>query len=37
MQELLGSFSPGKRPGVVLLNGLEEQRLASATTATRII
>ena len=37
MQELLGSFSPGKRPGVVLLAGLEEQRLAAATTARRII
>jgi cytosine/adenosine deaminase-related metal-dependent hydrolase len=37
MQELLGSFSPGKRPGVVLLNDLEEQRLAPATTASRII
>ena len=37
MQELLGSFSPGKRPGVVLLTGLEEQRLAAATTARRII
>jgi aminodeoxyfutalosine deaminase len=37
MQELLGSFSPGKRPGVVLLNGLEEERLAAATTARRII
>jgi aminodeoxyfutalosine deaminase len=37
MEELLGSFSPGKRPGVVLLTGLEEQRLAAGTTARRVI
>jgi len=37
MEELLGSFSTGKKPGVVLLTGLEDQRLASGTTARRII
>jgi aminodeoxyfutalosine deaminase len=37
MEDMLGSFSPGKRPGVVLLTGLEEQRLAAATTARRVL
>jgi aminodeoxyfutalosine deaminase len=37
MEELLGSFSAGKKPGVVLLTGLEDQRLTSGTTARRII
>ncbi len=37
MEQWLGSFSPGKRPGVVLLTGLEEQRLAAATTARRVL
>jgi aminodeoxyfutalosine deaminase len=37
MEEMLGSFSAGKKPGVVLLTGLEDQRLASGTTARRII
>jgi cytosine/adenosine deaminase-related metal-dependent hydrolase len=37
MEDMLGSFSPGKRPGLVLLTGLEEQRLAAATTARRVL
>jgi cytosine/adenosine deaminase-related metal-dependent hydrolase len=37
MEDILGSFSPGKRPGVVLLTGLEEQRLTAATTARRVL
>jgi aminodeoxyfutalosine deaminase len=37
MEDMLGSFSPGKRPGVVLLTGLEEQRLTAATTAGRVL
>jgi aminodeoxyfutalosine deaminase len=37
MEDMLGSFSPGKRPGVVLLTGLEELRLAAATTARRLL
>ena len=37
MEDLLGSFSPGRRPGVVLLTGLEEHRLAAGTSARRII
>jgi aminodeoxyfutalosine deaminase len=37
MEELLGSFSAGKKPGVVLLTGLEDQRLAAGATARRII
>ena len=37
MEEGLGSFSTGKKPGVVLLTGLEERRLAAGTMARRII
>ena len=37
MEGRLGGFSPGKRPGVVLLTGLEERRLGAATTARRLI
>ena len=37
MADLLGSFSPGKKPGVVWLGGLEGGRLAAGTTATRLI
>jgi cytosine/adenosine deaminase-related metal-dependent hydrolase len=37
MEESLGSFSAGKKPGVVLLTGLEEHRLAAGTSARRII
>jgi aminodeoxyfutalosine deaminase len=37
MEDRLGSFSTGKKPGVVLLTGLEDQRLAAGTTARRII
>ena len=37
MEETLGSFSAGKKPGVVLLTGLEEHRLAAGTSARRII
>ena len=37
MEEGLGSFSAGKKPGVVLLTGLEERRLAAGTSARRII
>ncbi len=37
MDEWLGSFSAGKRPGVVLLSGLEDGRLATGTTARRLL
>jgi aminodeoxyfutalosine deaminase len=37
MEDMLGSFLPGKRPWVVLLTGLEELRLAAATTARRVL
>ena len=37
MEEGLGSFSTGKKPGLVLLTGLDGDRLAVGTTASRII
>ena len=37
MQEKLGSFEPGKQPGVVLINYLENQKLTAQSTARRII
>jgi cytosine/adenosine deaminase-related metal-dependent hydrolase len=37
MEEGLGSFSTGKKPGLVLLSGLDGDRLAVGTTASRII
>jgi cytosine/adenosine deaminase-related metal-dependent hydrolase len=37
MEQTLGSFSAGKRPGVVLLSGLESGCLAAGTTARRLI
>jgi cytosine/adenosine deaminase-related metal-dependent hydrolase len=37
MEGVLGSFSVGKRPGVVLLEGLDGERLASGTTVRRLI
>jgi cytosine/adenosine deaminase-related metal-dependent hydrolase len=37
IDQLLGSFSPGKRPGVMLLSGLEGGRLAAGTAASRVI
>ena len=37
MEETLGSFSAGKKPGVVLLSGLDGGRLAAGTMARPII
>jgi cytosine/adenosine deaminase-related metal-dependent hydrolase len=37
MDGALGSFIPGKRPGVVLLGGLEEGRFTAETTAVRLL
>jgi aminodeoxyfutalosine deaminase len=37
LQQVLGSFDPGKKPGVVLLDGLEKGRLTPATNARRLL
>jgi aminodeoxyfutalosine deaminase len=37
LQNTLGSFTPGKKPGVVLLSGLEGDRLAPGTVARRLL
>jgi aminodeoxyfutalosine deaminase len=37
MDEILGSFAPGKTPGVLLLQGLAGDRLAPGTTVRRLI
>ena len=37
LQEVLGSFDPGRKPGIVLLNGLEEGRLTPETGARRLL
>lgn len=37
MEKMLGSFSAGKRPGVLLLNGLENSRVRRSTQVRRLI
>ena len=37
LQENLGSFAPGKKPGVVLLNDLAGDRLTAETTVRRLL
>jgi hypothetical protein len=37
MEDRFGSFEPGKMPGVLLLQGLEGDRLAAGTTVRRLV
>jgi cytosine/adenosine deaminase-related metal-dependent hydrolase len=37
MDDVFGSFEPGKRPGVLLLQGLEGDRLTAGTTVRRLV
>jgi cytosine/adenosine deaminase-related metal-dependent hydrolase len=37
MADTVGSFLPGRTPGVVLLEGLEGDRMTMGTTAKRLI
>jgi aminodeoxyfutalosine deaminase len=37
LEEALGSFVPGKTPGVLLLQGLEGDRLTAGTTVRRLV
>jgi aminodeoxyfutalosine deaminase len=37
MDDMFGSFEPGKMPGVLLLQGLEGDRLAAGTTVRRLV
>jgi cytosine/adenosine deaminase-related metal-dependent hydrolase len=37
MDDMFGSFEPGKVPGVLLLEGLEGDRLAAGTTVRRLV
>lgn len=37
VEDMMGSFAPGRKPGVVLLRGLEQGRLAAGTTVQRLL
>jgi cytosine/adenosine deaminase-related metal-dependent hydrolase len=37
MEGMLGSFHPGKKPGLVLIEGLEGEKFAAAATARRVL
>lgn len=37
MDERLGSFNAGKKPGIVLINNINEQHLTGHSTATRLL